>query len=947
MRATTLALALVMCAGLSCSGGRSGPGLVTGTDERSSDVRAAEVVGEVCTPVCEGKECGPDGCGGTCGTCAVAAETCTEAGQCQPTSCGSSKDCPGDLVCAVELGQCVECVGDEDCAPGTTCGADHACHESHPCTSDKDCKPYGQLCDKDAGQCVECLESKECLPEEYCLDSFCVEDVCVPGESRCDGNGVLECREDGGLEELVLTCPEGAYCEDATCKPYLCDGGQVWCDGDVLKVCSADGRSVESETDCAAKQEICFDGKCQACLCKPGTATCVDDSTAAVCSDGCLDQVDSSCEAGQSCLDGECQAWLCDPEVAFCTGDVAKTCSADGLSIVSEDDCAKNQQICLDGHCESFVCPPFSTTCLDPGTLKHCSQDGMSFEPEPCTGTYCKEGQCVPYACQPGAALCDGTVATHCDAWGSGLAPGGTDCAEAESCCVDGQCVEVGPETCDGKDNDCDGQIDEGVLSPCGDCNPGCQQSTAGPGGDESFDVGGGDAYGVKLDDQGFLVTDLGKVIPANLWVANSGEGTVSKIDTTEVAETGRYKVCSDPSRTAVDLQGNVYVGCRGDGGVAKILANPAHCPDKNGDGVIDTSTGTTVLPKGQDECVAYITYPGGSCARAVGVDRDNNVWVGDWNAQTLKKLNGKDGAVLKTVSLSCNPYGLVVGPDGTVWISGRGCDKLIRVIPDTGQVTHISPVSGNLYGITVDSLGRVWLGHYSNYGISMYDPATGMWKWLTSNLGGRCPRGMAGSTDGYMYSGIGCGGDHWVARVDIETLEVSMIDIGAGSKTTVGVALDAYGALWAVNYSASTATRIDPATQTTTAEIAVGANPYTYSDMTGYVLHNFTAPDLNPFFIHQFSTAGEAGATWLSVKIQATSSGACQPMSVLVRKVVDGAPLPWTPVAENVPISTAEFPLAGLPAGTKAIEVKLVLPYQSGGCKFAVEGVSATWTVP
>jgi V8-like Glu-specific endopeptidase len=35
-----------------------------------------------CAPTCAGRVCGADGCGGTCGTCPGAADTCTEDGQC-------------------------------------------------------------------------------------------------------------------------------------------------------------------------------------------------------------------------------------------------------------------------------------------------------------------------------------------------------------------------------------------------------------------------------------------------------------------------------------------------------------------------------------------------------------------------------------------------------------------------------------------------------------------------------------------------------------------------------------------------------------------------------------------------------------------------------------------------------------------------------------------------
>ena len=68
---------------------------------------------------CEGKSCGPDGCGGTCGTCA-AGETCSASGQCVLGPCSprcAGKSCGPD-GCG---GSCATCAG------GKTCGADGLC----------------------------------------------------------------------------------------------------------------------------------------------------------------------------------------------------------------------------------------------------------------------------------------------------------------------------------------------------------------------------------------------------------------------------------------------------------------------------------------------------------------------------------------------------------------------------------------------------------------------------------------------------------------------------------------------------------------------------------------------------------------------------------------------------------------------------------------------------
>ena len=46
------------------------------------------------------------------------------------------------------------------------------------------------------------------------------------------------------------------------------------------------------------------------------------------------------------------------------------------------------------------------------------------------------------------------------------------------------------PEACDSKDNNCNGLIDEGVLSSCGTCDLSCIKQKIGPDFGVPFDVG-------------------------------------------------------------------------------------------------------------------------------------------------------------------------------------------------------------------------------------------------------------------------------------------------------------------------------------------------------------------------------------------------------------------------------------------------------------------------
>src|SRR5690606_12080139 len=101
------------------------------------------------------------------------------------------------------------------------------------------------------------------------------------------------------------------------------------------------------------------------------------------------------------------------------------------------------------------------------------------------------------------------------------------------------------------------------------------------------------------------------------VWVANSTENTISKIDTREMTEVGRYRTRPDhlgsPSRTSVSIDAKAVVVANRSGGITKIWSREEYCTDKNGNGVIDTSTGKLdVLPFDQDECIAWYTeFPG------------------------------------------------------------------------------------------------------------------------------------------------------------------------------------------------------------------------------------------------------------------------------------------------------------------------------------------------
>jgi hypothetical protein len=365
------------------------------------------------------------------------------------------------------------------------------------------------------------------------------------------------------------------------------------------------------------------------------------------------------------------------------------------------------------------------------------------------------------------------------------------------------------------------------------------------------------------------------------IWVANSAQSTVSKIDTRTMIEEGRYLTRADgagnPSRTSVSLSGRAVAVANRKGGVTKVWSKPEHCdPMKNGQPGVQTSTGKTdVLAWGQDDCVAWSTpfdYATQRPVAWIGGDLDpstceysnERLWTAGCSPgyPTAHLLDGDTGTVLENVTLSGFPcmtegitfgaYGGAVDSQGNFWLSTfaqYGKSVIARVDGETLDVeVWNAPIPG--YGITVDRKDRVWLNGNGALGANAgtraarFDPTTSTWAIATGGpvLG---QSGIQEDAFGRMWmnwwdhDGIALNGEHGggLTYVDAETMEPGPnIDLGWTAK---GVSIDVDGYVWSIALD-DRAIRYDP--ETGAIEIYEGLDgPYTYSDMTGWALMNNT----------------------------------------------------------------------------------------------------------
>jgi hypothetical protein len=176
---------------------------------------------ELCQPSCAEKQCGDDGCGGACGSCADGTLCVNGLCECQVQCEG--KVC-GDNGCGGSCG---------GCDPGLAC-IDGACIPCTPSCSGKECGPDG--C---AGSCGECPAGKYCsLPQGVCL----VECVASCQDKECGDDG---CGGDCG------DCDDGNVCTKDKCNPTFFICNHLPADG------PCDDGDPETEND------TCKDGTCK------------------------------------------------------------------------------------------------------------------------------------------------------------------------------------------------------------------------------------------------------------------------------------------------------------------------------------------------------------------------------------------------------------------------------------------------------------------------------------------------------------------------------------------------------------------------------------------------------------------------------------------------------------------------------------------------------------
>ncbi len=411
----------------------------------------------------------------------------------------------------------------------------------------------------------------------------------------------------------------------------------------------------------------------------------------------------------------------------------------------------------------------------------------------------------------------------------------GPDCPAGDDCNDEDASVNPGAdEACDGEDDNCDGQVDEGVLNDCGTCDDGCFELDEFP---TSEDDNNADQDGCGTDEDGNIVLDQTEMEFSYLWVADSedlGIGTVSKVDTDNTTEVGRYlsvacysdpgtPECDDinnntiqltlnyPSRTAVDFNFDVWVANRAFSGLASGTKTPNHsghaidfntpahahtATDHDGDGRINTDCNSDGVPD------------------QLGTVCDNGL--------DPEYLHTDDECVLFTVNYAdynelgrsvcldagdLTPDGIHVGP-GNAWVctneraNNNQCYKFDGTDGTQEELVDL-PTGVNPYGCAVDSHGILWISGQGGGTIAWLDTEDTSQvasAAFTSPFASNCFYGIAIDEDQNVW--LGGWESSAIYRYEPDRSSYMTLSSGTWSRGntdgyTAGVAPDTRGYVW------------------------------------------------------------------------------------------------------------------------------------------------------
>jgi streptogramin lyase len=227
--------------------------------------------------------------------------------------------------------------------------------------------------------------------------------------------------------------------------------------------------------------------------------------------------------------------------------------------------------------------------------------------------------------------------------------------------------------------------------------------------------------YAVGSDPMA-IATDSG----GNVWVANTLDGTVTKLSNTGVT-LGTFSVGQGPRCICIDNAGNAWVANWDGGSITKLSptgsvfgtfigGDPfALACDQNGYvWVANFYYGTVTKLSSTGDLLGTYSYnldPHISYPSAIALDSSGNVWVANGGSAFSVTKFSSTGSVLGTYSIGFNPSAIAIDKDANVWMADSYYLALtVTKLGNSGSILDTFSIGESSYGIAFDENGDVWV---------------------------------------------------------------------------------------------------------------------------------------------------------------------------------------------------------------------------------------------
>jgi MYXO-CTERM domain-containing protein len=376
---------------------------------------------------------------------------------CDPNTCAAKtqRNGDGEIICA----PINNLVGPCRCFKGECVSS---C-EGIVCQAGQSCNPKDGRCITDRCEYRNCDTGKRCDPlSGECVEDLCAKTACADGQMCRDGECVTSC----GDKE----CKKGSVCKGGKCQVDPCAG--ITCRGAQI---------------CVSEKGKCMDDLCAhvSCgfnqTCDPLSGDCVADPCTVV-----------TCPQGQRCVDGECYSKAILGADAGASSDTKEKSVTPGggggcsCAVTGKDTqrtggllwlaglgllWVRARRRIIKGRVSFFSgvsrsSGVFFLTCLVALVISGCRVDPVNLESGDAAHFNKKDAASSDSGKKPdreedekeAGVIVEGDATTQADT------SVGADAEKKDAC------VESRPEVCNLRDDDCDGETDEGLTPPQGYC---------------------------------------------------------------------------------------------------------------------------------------------------------------------------------------------------------------------------------------------------------------------------------------------------------------------------------------------------------------------------------------------------------------------------------------------------------------------------------------------